>query len=74
MSSTLATDATTESKQKIVELYTQYQAEQIALLREAGKIQRQLNRTEHAAARIGRHLQRIEAFCKLNNVSLREGN
>ena len=69
-----AAAAKTEPEVKIFELYSQYQAEHIALLREAGKIQRQLNRTEHAAGRIQRHLRRIEAFCQLNNVPLKEGN
>ena len=61
-----------ENHEMVVTLYQQYKQDHIAALRAASKIQRDLSRAEHEAGRLERHLNRIEAFCKQNNVSLEE--
>ncbi len=58
----------------ITKLYQQYKEDHVTALTHASKIQRELSRAEHETGRIERHLQRIEAFCKANNLSLEEGN
>lgn len=59
-----------ETHEMIVRLHEQYKSDHIAALRNASKIQRELSRAEHEANRLARHIERIEAFCKQNNVSL----
>lgn len=59
-----------ENHEMVVSLYAQYQADHVAAIRKASKIQRDLSRAEHEVGRIERHLQRIEEFCSKNNVSL----
>lgn len=63
---------TKETHEMVVTLYHQYKADHIEIIRKASKIQRDLNRAEHEAGRIERHLARIEAFCTQHNISLEQ--
>lgn len=51
-------------------LRDQYEYDRMIAIRKASKIQRELSQAEHEIRRLERHLARIEAFCKKNNVAL----
>jgi|GEM_PF-1553738 len=59
-----------ETHEMVVGLHSQYQYDYIVAVRRASKIQRELSRAEHEANRLQAHLQRIESFCKKNNINL----
>lgn len=65
-----ATENPAVTHEMIMKLYGQYQYDHIIAVRKASKIQRELSQAEHETARIKRHLDRIEEFCKNNGVSL----
>ncbi len=72
MSSTKTThvDEQVATHEMVVQLYAQYKYDHIIAIRNASKIQRELSRAEHEAGRIERHLERLETFCKKNNIAL----
>jgi len=69
---TVHTEDSRVTHEMVVNLYNQYKYDHIIAIREASKIQRELSRAEHEAGRIARQLERIEAFCKKNDISLGE--
>ncbi|MFZ1250307.1 MAG: hypothetical protein WAR37_02580 [Candidatus Microsaccharimonas sp.] len=62
----------------ILELRHDYLERHTEALAEYNKIEREANRKLHAVDRLEKHLQRIDDFCKRNNIPLvsviQEGN
>lgn len=67
------TETAPVNHEMIVKLHEQYLYDRMIAIRKASKIQRELSQTEHEVHRLERHIERIEDFCKKNNVPLESG-